>query len=99
MFRWSNYCLHTKDYKNIFNIELLYKYIVDDYNKLRNNVPLQFTFVWGCDDFCTAPGLRFSGFLDIWGQKLLVPDYQQGTITDPTNSRSSSSPNRSYGIT
>ena len=79
-----NYCLHTADYKNIFNIELLYKYIVDDYNKLRNNVPLQFTFVWGCDDFCTAPGLRFSGFLDIWGQKLLIPDYQEVTVTDPT---------------
>ena len=64
-----NYCLHTKDYKNIFNLELLYKYIVDDYNKTANQVPLQFTFVWGCDDFCTAPGLRFSGFLDIWGQR------------------------------
>lgn len=78
-----NYCLHTKDYKNIFNIELLYKYIVNDYNKLRNSVPLQFTFVWGCDDFCTAPGLRFSGFLDIWGEKLLIPDYPKETITDP----------------
>ena len=64
-----NYCLHTKDYKNIFNLELLYKYILDDFNGVKNNVPLQFTFVWGCDDFCTAPGLRFSGFLDIWGQK------------------------------
>ena len=64
-----NYCLHTADYKNIFNIELLYKYIVDDYNKTANQVPLQFTFVWGCDDFCTLPGLRFSGFLDIWGQR------------------------------
>ena len=64
-----NYCLHTADYKNIFNLEVLYKYIVDDFNKTRNDVPLQFTFVWGCDDFCTAPGLRFSGFLDIWGQK------------------------------
>ncbi|MBQ2190671.1 MAG: DUF5020 family protein [Paludibacteraceae bacterium] len=64
-----NYCLHTADYKNIFNIELLYKYIVDDYNKTANQVPLQFTFVWGCDDFCTLPGLRFSGFFDIWGQR------------------------------
>lgn len=64
-----NYCLHTADYKNIFNIELLYKYIVDDYNKTANQVPLQFTFVWGCDDFCTLPGLRFSGFLDVWGQR------------------------------
>ena len=25
--------------------------------------------VVGCDDFCTLPGLRFSGFLDIWGQR------------------------------
>ena len=65
-----NYCLHTADYRNIFNIELLYKYIADEYNGngIDNKVPLQFTFVWGCDDFCTAPGLRFSGFLDIWGQ-------------------------------
>lgn len=65
-----NYCLHTADYKNIFNLELLYKYIVDDFNGVHNAAPLQFTFVWGCDDFCTAPGLRFSGFLDIWGQKM-----------------------------
>ena len=64
-----NYCLHTPDYRNIFNLELLYKYIVDPLNGIHNNVPLQFTFVWGCDDFCTAPGLRFSGFLDIWGQR------------------------------
>ena len=60
-----NYCLHTADYKNIFNLELLYKFIVDDFNKTANKVPLHFTFVWGCDDFCTLPGLRFSGFLDI----------------------------------
>ena len=78
-----NYCLHTADYKNIFNIELLFKYVVDELNMWQykgadgrwihqkgNQVPLQFTFVWGCDDFCTAPGLRFSGFADIWGQKI-----------------------------
>ena len=65
-----NYCLHTKDYKNIFNLELLYKYVLSEGNGIHNNVPIQFTFVWGCDDFCTAPGLRFSGFLDIWGEKL-----------------------------
>ena len=64
-----NYFLHTTDYKNTFNVELLYKFIADDYNMWQNRVPLQFTFVWGCEDFCTAPGLRFSGFLDIWGQR------------------------------
>lgn len=64
-----NYFLHTDDFKNTFNIELLYKFIADENNRWNNAVPLQFTFVWGCDDFCTAPGLRFSGFLDVWGQK------------------------------
>ena len=64
-----NYCLHTADYKNIFNLELLYKYIVSPGNGVQNQAPLQFTFVWGCDDFCTAPGLRFSVFLDIWGER------------------------------
>ena len=64
-----NYCLHTADYKNIFNLELLYKFIADDYNRWQNKAPVQFTFVWGCDDFCTAPGLRFSGFIDVWGQR------------------------------
>jgi len=65
-----NYCLHTADYKNIFNIEVLYKYIADEFNGTKNQAPVQFTFVWGCDDFCTAPGLRFSGFLDVWGQRI-----------------------------
>ena len=77
-----NYFLHTADYKNTFNVELLFKYIADDANMWRvrdagghwqhrvgNQVPLQFTFVWKCLDFCTAPGLTFSGFLDVWGQK------------------------------
>lgn len=92
-----NYCLHTADYKNIFNIELLFKYVVDDLNMWRvkdgsgnwkkqkgNRIPLQFTFVWGCDDFCTLPGLRFSGFLDIWGQKQSVWDRKASTWTDAT---------------
>ena len=78
-----NYCLHTADYKNIFNLELLYKYIVDDFNGTKNNVPLQFTFVWGCDDFCTAPGLRFSGFLDIWGQKNAASQQSFILISEP----------------
>ena len=64
-----NYFLHTKDFKNTFNLELLYKYIVDGDNGIHNQAPLQFTFVWACQDFCTAPGLTFSGFFDIWGQK------------------------------
>ena len=49
-----------------------------------NVVPLQFTFVWACRDFCTAPGLTFSGFVDIWGQKMNLFDRKNNTYTDPT---------------
>ena len=89
------YFLHTKDFKNTFTLQLLFKYIADDYNlwhhkvngkwvtEKGNQVPLQFTFVWACHDFCTAPGLTFSGFLDIWGQKLSIFDRKTNTYTDP----------------
>ena len=91
-----DYFLHTPDYKNTFTLELLFKYIADEYNMWQfkkegqwvhqsgNVVPLQFTFVWNCSDFCTAPGLEFSGFLDIWGQKQSVLDRKTNTYTDPT---------------
>lgn len=91
------YFLHTPDFKNTFTLQLLFKYIADEYNMWQyksegkwinqkgNLVPLQFTFVWACRDFCTAPGLTFSGFLDIWGQKLCVADPKSPTgWTDPT---------------
>ncbi len=37
-------------------------------------VPLQFTFVWGMQDLFGVPGLRFNGFLDVWGQEHYVYD-------------------------
>ena len=90
------YFLHTEDFKNTFTLQLLFKYIADEYNMRQyksdgqwinqkgNQVPLQFTFIWACRDFCTAPGLTFSGFLDIWGQKLTVFDRKNNVYTDPT---------------
>lgn len=56
------YFLHTQDFKNTFNLQLLYRY---DHKK-DVAVPMQFTFVWGCQDFCTAPGLVFSGYIDLY---------------------------------
>ena len=91
----AEYFLHTPDFKNTFTLQLLFKYIADEYNMWQrkvdgnwinqagNLVPLQFTFVWACQDFCTAPGLTFSGFIDLWGQKLSVYDRKTGTYTDP----------------
>lgn len=62
--------LHSADFKNTLNFKLLYKYIVG----VDQKVPMQFTTVWGCQDLFGAPGLRFSGFLDIWNEynKMIV---------------------------
>ena len=87
--------LHHMDFLNFF-LSLVNVYIADDYNAWRikdngvwtnqsgNLVPLQFTFIWACRDFCTAPGLTFSGFIDIWGQKQTVFDRKNNSHTDPT---------------
>jgi len=82
------YFLHTDDYKNTFTLQLLFKYIANENNMWHeqtlsndfgkgNIVPLQFTFVWGCKDFCTVKGLTFSGFLDIWGERQSVPKWDK----------------------
>ena len=77
-----DYFLHSKDFRNCFNFKVLYKWIdygiPDDPNHTRqtylngdlykSNVPLQFTFVWGMQDLFGLKGLRFSGFVDVWGE-------------------------------
>ena len=57
-----DYFLHSGDFKNTLNFKLLYKQFIDLYSQ----VPFQFTTVWGCQDLFGAPGLRFSGFVDVW---------------------------------
>ena len=77
------YFLHTPDYKNTFMLQLLFKYMASQANlwdykddnghwvhQKGNQIPLQFTFTWTCKDFCTAPGLTFNGFIDLWGEKI-----------------------------
>ncbi|MCR5710141.1 MAG: DUF5020 family protein [Bacteroidales bacterium] len=58
----ADWFMHSSDFKNTLNLKLLFKQFVH----LRSQVPLQFTAVWGCQDLFGAPGLRFSGFLDVW---------------------------------
>jgi len=82
-----DYFLHSNDFKNTFNFKLLYKHILYDEGfwgkkgpdgvviSEKNHqtvVPLQFTFVWGMQDLFGVPGLRFNGFLDVWGQEHYV---------------------------
>ena len=67
--------LHSGDFRNTFNLKLLYKNIV----QVDQTVPMQFTFVWGCQDLFRARGLRFSGFLDVWeerGQAVVLSEPQ-----------------------
>lgn len=66
-----DYFLHSADFKNTLNLKLLYKYFVygpSDTRADKNKIPLQFTAVWGCQDLFGAPGLRFSGFADVWSE-------------------------------
>ncbi|MBO7509559.1 MAG: DUF5020 family protein [Bacteroidales bacterium] len=87
-----DYFLHSSDYKNCFNFKLLYKHILyptGNWGKVdamglpvvednhQTMVPLQFTFVWGMQDLFGAPGLRFSGFLDFWGEDHFVRPIQK----------------------
>ena len=59
-----DYFLHNDDFSNTFNFKVLYKkWAVND------GTPLQFTFVWGMQNLFGVEGLRFSGFVDFWGQK------------------------------
>ena len=58
--------LHSKDFKNTLNLKVLYKYIMAN----NPHTPMQFTGVWGCQDLFGIPGVRFSGFVDVWCERL-----------------------------
>ena len=59
-----NYFLHSDDFKNIYNVALMYDHHIG-YGSA--SVPVKFTGVWGMQDIFGVEGLRFSGFIDIWG--------------------------------
>lgn len=59
-----DYFLHSADFSNTLNLKVLYKHWAEN-----EGTPLQFTAVWGMQDLFGVAGLRFSGFVDFWGQK------------------------------
>ena len=61
----AEYFLHSQDFRYRLTLEVLYKTIVDN----DQDVPMQFTIVWGCDDIFGVKGLAFSGFADFWWEK------------------------------
>ena len=71
-----DYFLHSADFNNTFNIKLLYKKILGG----SQQVPLQFTLVWGFQDLFGVKGLRFSGFADFWWEDHTLFTDHKGTI-------------------
>lgn len=64
----ADYFVHNSDFSNTFNFKLLYK----TFSKgTKSSLPFQFTFVWGMQNIFGVEGLRFSGFADIWGEKVV----------------------------
>ncbi|MCR5017536.1 MAG: DUF5020 family protein [Bacteroidales bacterium] len=59
-----NYFMHSADFKNIYNVALMYDHHIG-YGSA--SLPLKLTGVWGMQDIFGVEGLRFSGFIDIWG--------------------------------
>ena len=62
----AEYLLHSSDFRYTLTLEVLYKTIVDS----KQDVPMQFTIVWGCNDIFGVKGLTFSGFADLWWENL-----------------------------
>lgn len=60
----AEYFLHNESFTNTFTFELMYKRITGQ----TDNIPVQFTFVWGMQNLFGVRGLSFSGFLDVWGE-------------------------------
>ena len=66
------YFMHDKSFKNVLTLEALYKTI----RKTDQNVPMQFTAVWTCNDIFGVKGLKFNGFADFWWETHAV-DYRE----------------------
>ena len=67
----AEYFLHNDDFSNTFTLALLYKYY---HNSNLSDIPVQFSGVWGMQNIFGVEGLRFSGFLDFWGENNSFPD-------------------------
>ncbi len=77
--------LHSADYRNTFNIKVLYKYISYASHDTRSRVPLQFTGVWTLNDLFGLKGLTFSGFADFWWEEHTLFADRYGEILPETS--------------
>jgi hypothetical protein len=68
------YFLHDKTFKNTLTLQALYKTI----RATDQDVPMQFTAVWTCNDIFGVKGLKFDGFADFWWETHTVYDSNSG---------------------
>lgn len=71
----ADYFLHSADFSNTLNLKALYKKNVGG-----EGTPIQFTAVWGMQNLFGVNGLSFSGFFDIWGNKMTA--LKKGSTTE-----------------
>ena len=74
------YFMHDKSFKNTLTLQALYKTI----RKTDQNVPMQFTAVWGCKDIFGLKGLNFSGFADFWWENHVSMLDKHGNVKEFT---------------
>lgn len=73
-----NYFMHSDDFSKTFNVALLYDAHV---GFGEADTPIKFSGVWGMQDIFGVSGLRFSGFIDVWGNNQICTP-KGGTIAD-----------------
>lgn len=88
----AEYFLHNADFSNTFTLALLYKTYTD---KNASDLPLQFSGVWGMNNLFGVEGLRFSGFLDFWGENA---DWNLADPDDDTSFKFLSEPQLWYKV-
>lgn len=71
------YFMHDNTYKNTLTLQALYKTI----RATDQDVPMQFTAVWTCNDIFGVKGLKFDGFADFWWETHGV-DFQEDGSCD-----------------
>lgn len=71
------YFIHDNTYRNTLTLQALYKTI----RATDQDVPMQFTAVWTCNDIFGVKGLKFDGFADFWWETHGV-DFQEDGSCD-----------------
>ena len=87
------YLLHDKSYRNTLTLEAMYKKI----KATDQDVPMQLTAVWTCNDIFGVKGLKFDGFADFWWETHNV-DYRADGSCDVASKVFISEPQLWYNV-